>query len=662
MAIVQGTLIGNREAYGAGGVAVGRKTASVNSTAPGVVYTLTKLLGSTSTFALVSGTNANLSLTGGVNITAASPIGSGNSQTAVVQETMTVAGGSVKVEYPIILTGQTSMALTTDYDLVIYGATPGAITAAYEARRRGLTVCIVGGWRERRLGGMMSGGLGYTDLNNKSAMGGLAREFFYQTNVLAGDVTDTRTNYPYDTYFEPEFARTVFENWMATYSVPVFYSGGLTSLTKTGTRITSITVQAGGSYIGRTVSGTYFVDATYEGDLLAMAGVSFTVGREASDANNTSNGWRQLGNPGHEFFGSSSSVILPISPFNVEGDSNSGLLPTIMSDPGLVSGAGPDNAVMAYCFRQTATNVSTRKTAMPNTAPAGYSPANYELLFRWLKARTDAGLTTTLSQVITPGTVGSSTICDVNNAGPVSLNLLDRSNWAYPTATYAEREVIWKKHEAWQRGFWYALQYEPDSRVPAALRTSALAWGYVVDHYTTGIHENDQAYWPTQLYVREARRMVSDFIMQGTDISATDNTNPRSGKIIAAGSYTQDSHHNKRYADFTTGTWRVWNEGQFQGSGGGTNNIFVIPYDVTIPKASECTNLWVSFCMSATHNSFGALRLESNHMAIGQAIGCAAAICKAAGNIDVQNMDYNTFRTALLAAPDATPPVAPLLN
>lgn len=533
-----------------------------------------------------------------------------------------------------------------DADVIVYGATPGGLSAAVEAKRNGKSVIVVGGWREVRVGGMMSGGLGVTDKASGNAFGGLSRRFFKDINDLKG-TADTGTQYPFNANFAAETARTAFEAWMTAYNIPVIYGLGVMSVRKDpGQRIRNFRTLE-----GRCFRAKCYIDSSYEGDLMARAGVSYAVGREASDANNSLNGYRTASGGG----------LSPIvDPFITPGDSGSGRLPYVGADPALSSGAA-DGATQAYCFRQAACGSSqgANYVQMPTSAPDGYDPLNYEILLRWLAARTAASTATAIGDLLLAGVV-QGVINDVNSAGPVSLDFVG-GNYDYPEATYAQREVIWKNHEKWQRGWWYLLQHSTDTRIPAGLQTGARVFGYSSASFTTKIHPNDSIYWPTQLYIREARRLVTDLIFTQADATMTDGTTPRSTKTIAVGNYTMDSHPVQRLAYFASGSWRVSNEGSLAQSPGGTDGFYPIPYDVVIPKRAQCPNLMVTFCVASTHVAFSSMRMEPVHLCVGQAVGMAAAIACERG-VPVQDVDYTELRSRLLSTPDAVTPILPQTN
>lgn len=530
---------------------------------------------------------------------------------------------------------------STNFDIVFYGATSGAVVGAYEAARQGLSAAIVGGWRERHLGGMMSGGLGGTDLHGLSRLSGLALTVLGRISAAAGLP-------PTSAKFEPRHAEQVFKDMTAEAGTPVFWSDGVETVTRQGRRIVSFRTVDGQSFQAR-----YFADCGYEGDLMARAGVSYTVGREAADADNRLNGFRGRSlaarGGGHNWRRAASAV----SPHVVPGDPESGLLPGVRPWPKTARGAA-DDQVQAYGFRLILTADPERRVPFPETPPEGFDPIAYELLFRYCAALRDGGLEygrdySWNSRFFLAKRLRSS-VYDVNNRGPFSLDFIGGSE-GYPDADYAGRERIWKAHERYTRGLIYALQHHPDDRVPRGLRAAMLNLGLDRLHFTEPLAQ-DQPHWPYQLYVREARRMVSDVVWNASDLD------PASGRClrpIANGAYRRDSHHGRRYAlPARKGPrHRLWNEGNFERRVPG--NRFSAPYDIIIPARAEVENLFVAFCVSATHEAFGGLRMEPTLMGVGQAIGAATAAAIAAGGVAVQDVDYADLRARLRHPDDPVP-------
>lgn len=547
-----------------------------------------------------------------------------------------------------------------NYDVVVYGMTSGGITAAVQARVMGRSVVIVGGWRERHPGGMMSGGLGGTDIDSGNAFGGLSRYVISRINAAA-KVADDRFS------FEPRFAQQVFEDLLREYDIPVFRSRGVLRAAKAGTRITALeTVD------GQVFNGRVFIDASYEGDLIALSGVSTTVGREPSDGDNVLNGFRgtrmdALGS-NHNFYSyrKYERVLgrLGVDPYVTPGTPGSGLLFGIRRYPTPELGAG-DKAVQAYNFRMTMTKDAARRVALSSSAPEGFDPSRYEMLFRWIKTlseheqMTDPN-TAIKSYFLLHSDLGNG-VFDINNFGAVSTDFIGGS-WAYPQADYQAREQIWKAHERWIRGLFYALQYHKDVRMPQTLRDAFLQYGLDEMHYTEPF-ERDQRHWPYQLYVREARRMVNDHQMTGRDVTASDDTEPQDTRTISTGSYNRDSHHTQRI--IRTGTnaigmaeTSVWNEGNFEAPSGGDDKIFTIPLSAILPRRFECSNIMSIFALGATHEAFGAIRMEMSLMQLGQSAGAAASLVATSG-ADIQDVPYDELISSLYVPQGAKPSVLP---
>jgi hypothetical protein len=516
-------------------------------------------------------------------------------------------------------------------DLCVYGATAGGVAAAVQAARMGKTAVVAE--FGNHVGGLTSGGLGATDIGNKAAIGGIAREFYHriaqhyansnawrfeQRNEYfaqrGGRSTVSDLNAADATMwtFEPHVAEDVFFQMLNEAKVGVYFQQRLASVRKEGGRITEIAMENGKVYRAR-----MFIDATYEGDLMAKAGVSYTVGREGNTRyNETLNGIRAE-TPKHQF-------TVAVDPFLKPGDSASGLLPFIQPGDGGKPGEG-DACVQAYNFRLCYTQDSANR--LPHRKPAKYAPAKYELLARYLEALVAAGHKPQLKAFWNPIWMPNGKT-DINNNGGFSTDYIG-ANYAYPEADYATRAKIWQEHEDYIRGFVYFLATSP--RVPENMRAEMQAWGPARDEFT------DTGHWPHQLYVREARRMVSDYVMTEHNCRGRQKAEDPVG--LAA--YTMDSHNCQRIAKGGSAK----NEGDAQVGG---FPPYPISYRSIVPKAGECDNLLVPICLSATHIAYGSIRMEPVFMILGQSAATAAALAMD-GMFSVQRIPYENLRARLLA-------------
>jgi hypothetical protein len=527
-------------------------------------------------------------------------------------------------------------ATTPVYDLCIYGGTASAVIAAVQARRMGRSVVIVS--PDVHLGGLSSGGLGWTDSGDKSVVGGLAREFYHRVwlryaqpaawtwqpresfgNRGQGTVAmdgASRTMW----IFEPHVAESVFEEFVREYRVPVRRNEWLDrerGVKKNGARIVSITTLSGASFAAR-----MFIDASYEGDLMAAAGVSYTVGREAQHVYGEKWNGVQTGVLHHRhhfgpYSAGQASPVSSISPYVVTGDPASGVLPRIGTDPPGDYGQG-DKRIQAYCFRLCLTDHPDNRVPFPK--PAGYDPRQYELLLRIFAA----GWRETF-QKFDPIPNRKT---DTNNHGPFSTDNIG-FNYDYPDASYQRRREIVREHEAYQKGWLYFIANDP--RVPSDVQEEMRRWGLARDEFT------DNGNWPHQLYVREARRMVGSFVMTENELLKRRPT-PDS---VGMGSYTIDSHNVQRYI---TPEGHVQNEGDV---GVETPGPYEIAFGALVPRAGQCDNLVVPVCVSSSHIAFGSIRMEPVFMILGQSAATAAILAMDAG-VAVQNVEYAKLRARLL--------------
>jgi hypothetical protein len=528
------------------------------------------------------------------------------------------------------LTVSLAFGATRSSDLVIYGCTSGAITAAIQAKRMGKSVILV--CPERHLGGLTSGGLGWTDSGNKAVIGGLSREFYHRVwehydkpeawrwqkreeYGNQGQGTPALDNSARTMWiFEPHVAEQVYESWIREAGIPVVRNAWLDrekGVRKTGDRIVSIRMLDGNIYAAK-----MFIDATYEGDLMAAAGVDYHVGRESSRTYDEQWNGVQTGILHHRHhFGVLST---PISPYVIPGDPRSGVLPRISTEPPGNRGEG-DKKVQAYCYRMCLTQVPENR--VPFAKPAGYDPKEYELLVRIFAA----GWRETFEKFDAIPNAKT----DTNNHGPFSTDNIGR-NWDYPDASYSRRREIIQEHVNYQRGWLYFIANDP--RVPEDVRTAMSKWGLAKDEFP------DNAHWPYQLYVREARRMIGAYVMTENELTKKRPT-PQS---VGMGSYGIDSHNIQRYI---TPEGYVQNEGDI---GVSTNGPYQISYGSLIPKKGQAANLLVPVCLSSSHIAYGSIRMEPVFMILGQS-AATAAVLAIDGGVAVQDVPYDRLRTRLLA-------------
>jgi hypothetical protein len=521
------------------------------------------------------------------------------------------------------------IAAAETYDVVIYGGTSAGVIAAVQAKKLGKSVVIVG--PDVHLGGLSSGGLGYTDTGNKAVIGGLARNFYHRVwveyqkdstwawqrpeafgNKGQGTVAmdkDERTMW----IFEPSVAEKVFEDYVKEFGLTVHRDEWLDrakGVRLAAGRIAEITMLS-----GKTFAGKMFIDATYEGDLLAAAGVSYHVGREANATYGETWNGNQVGilHHGHHF----GAVKQPISAYQKPGDPSSGLLPRISAEAPGVRGEG-DKRVQAYCYRWCATDHPDNRIPFPK--PPGYDASQYELLVRVL----DAGWRQTFHKFdLLPNRK-----TDTNNHGPFSFDNIGM-NYDYPEASYERRKEILAEHRTYQQGLLWFLANDP--RVPADVREEANRWGLPKDEF------KDNGHWPHQIYVREARRMVGAFVMTENELTKKKPT-PDS---VGMGSYTIDSHNVRRYV---TPEGHVQNEGDI----GVPISPYSIAYGALVPKRGEVANLFAPVACSASHIAYGSIRMEPVFMILGQSAATAAALA-IDGNLAVQDVPYAALRDRLLA-------------
>ncbi len=486
-------------------------------------------------------------------------------------------------------------ATARTYDLVVYGGTAGGVITAVAAAREGLKVALL----EPRdhLGGMVSGGLGWTDYGRRQVIGGYSLEYFERVGKKYGKDIEW--------HFEPHVAEQVFRELVQETGVEVFYRHRLREkggVVKDGTRVRSIALDNGATFAGR-----IFADATYEGDLMAQAGVSYTWGREGMNEYGESLAGVRDRTPKHQF-------TVKVGPYDEKGR----LLPEISPEKKAPAGSA-DRKVQAYNFRVCMTKLAENRVPFPK--PAGYHAGRFALLGRMLgemdKVKQEKKQRWTAVDLMKPDPLPNGKT-DTNNNGAFSTDYIG-GNYEYPNASYATRARIWQSHVDYVQGFFYFLQNDP--QVPKGLHDEMAAWGLCKDEFT------DTGNWPHQLYVREARRMVGEYVMSQKDIQ-TELTKP---DVIGMGSYNSDSHNVQRIVNEEG---FVENEGDMQVP----VTPYQIPYRVMLPKRAQATNLLVPVAFSATHVAYSTLRMEPQYMIIGHAAGVAAKMA-IERNVAVQEID-----------------------
>ena len=510
-------------------------------------------------------------------------------------------------------------------DIIIYGGTSAAIIAAVEVVKSGKTVLIVS--PDQHLGGLTSGGLGFTDTGNKAVIGGLSREFYHRVwlhykdnaawnwqnqsdfgNKGQGTVAmdgEFRTMW----LFEPHVAEKVFEDFVKENNIKVLRGEWLDRnkgvVKKKGEIISFSTLS------GKVFKGKMFIDATYEGDLMAAAGINFHLGREGNAKYNETFNGVQTGVFQHDHHFKSN-----ISPYKIKDDPSSGLLPYISAEPPGEFGAA-DKKIQAYCFRMCMTNHPENSVPFPK--PDNYDASKYELLLREFN--------TGRNDWFSKFDVLPNKKTDTNNHGAFSSDFIGM-NYDYPEADYQRRKEIIKQHYDYQAGLLWFVANDP--RVPDAIRTKMATYGLAKDEFT------DNNHWPHQIYVRESRRMIGDYITTEHDVMQRIET-PES---IGMGSYHIDSHNTQRYV---TSEGYVQNEGDI---GVKPPGPYRISYGSIVPKKEECTNLFVPVCVSSSHIAYGSIRMEPVFMILGQS--AAVAACLAIDEkCSIQDVSYNQLKKLL---------------
>jgi hypothetical protein len=545
----------------------------------------------------------------------------------------------------LFLTVQLTIGQSKKYDIVIYGGTSAGVAAALQSSRMGKSVVLIE--PTDRIGGLTTGGLGQTDIGNKQAIGGISREFYEnikkyyddpenwkwekRSEYIDGGQTRTEEGEATMWTFEPSAALSVYKAMMDKEKIKMVYNERLnraSGVKKVNGKIESITMES-----GKTFKGKVFLDATYEGDLMASAGVSYSVGRDDNEEYGETLNGVQANNINKSLTGLVSknafnhNFIPEVDPYIIKGNPTSGLLPNVNEKPGL-EGAG-DNKIQAYCFRMCLTDHPDNR--IPFQKPSNYNEINYELLFRNYEARKGPikemySYGNSLLPWINSSMPNRKT--DTNNKFGFSTDYIGR-NYDYPEGSYAERERIIEDHRNYQMGLMWTLANHP--RIPEEVREEASKWGTSKDEF-----ERDDG-WQQQLYIREARRMISDYVMTQQNCEALKVADD----AIGMAAYGMDSHNVQRYLD---ANGFVQNEGNVEAHG---FKPYPISYGSLVPKKEECNNLIVPICVSSTHIAFGSIRMEPVFMVLGQSAATAAALA-IDGNTNVQDVPYANLKTQLL--------------
>ncbi|WP_313886432.1 FAD-dependent oxidoreductase [Bacillus sp. SD088] len=481
-------------------------------------------------------------------------------------------------------------------DVIIYGGTPAGITAAVQIARLGYSVAIVE--FSQQVGGMTASGLGATDLGAEEAVGGLAKEFYQE---IARYYQKEK-----QWIFEPKAAQYVFQKWIKEHDIAVYYRQHLEKVLTIKGKITEIVMEDGSCY-----QADIFMDCSYEGDVLAKAGICYFVGRESNATYKEIYNGIQFGGPHHKF-------EKWIDPYKKEGDAKSGLLPGITEDdPSILGYQGQgDHRIQAYNFRICLTNDPEKRVPFPK--PANYCAEQYQLLLRYIHSG--------VWDVFKLHTMLPNRKSDLNNYGAFSTDYIGM-NYDWPEGSYEHREEIFQQHVDYDLGLLYFLAN--DKRVPISIRAEVAEWGLPRDEFV------ETGHWPPQLYIREARRMISDYVM--TDHNCLGQASIHDSVGLA--SYHMDSHHCRRVVI----DGRCVNEGDVQVP----TSPFSISYRSICPQLSECRNLLVPVCLSSSHIAYGAIRMEPVFMIVGQSAGVAAVLALI-NKVSVQEVQYNDLRTELL--------------
>jgi len=509
------------------------------------------------------------------------------------------------------------------FDVVVYGGTSAGITCAVQLAKAGKSVAIVE--PSGHIGGISTEGLGGSDINNHpsfkndAAVGGLTLAFYQAVAKHYGiDDFAAQKDKAMTWRFEPHVADSIFQAWLKAHKIPVFYRERLvlseSAITRNGNRLKAFQTES-----GKTFAADIFVDATYVGDLLHYAGVSTTIGREA----NAVYGERKNGIRAENGY---RNFKVKVDPFRIPGDSSSGVIHTVQEEYHRPELAGKGDArIQAFCFRACLTDDSLNR--VPFKKPTNYYREWYEIYLRYEAAG---------GKLYAPYHSIPNQKTDLGAWHDLSHNLYGM-NHAYPAGDYATRDSIYQYHLDFTKGlFWFLAN---DTAVSEATRAAWSRWGTTRNEFT------DNGGWPRKIYIRDGRRIISDYVM--TEHHSRTDTLVVAADPVGVAYWPPDVHHVRRIIY----KGAVYNEGFV--FGGDAWKPFSISYRSLVPKKVECTNLMTPTCPSASHIAFGAIRLEWTFMVLGQSLGCAAALALEQG-VAVQDVPYASLQAKLQQAQQVT--------
>jgi hypothetical protein len=515
------------------------------------------------------------------------------------------------LDYPALV--QPGKATAHTADICIYGGSSAGVLAAYAAAKCGNSVILIE--PGKMIGGLTTGGLGKTDAGIKEAITGLSLQFYQRVAKKYGLPSGEQWT------FEPRVALEVMQDYISEEKVTLLMETQLSKVEKKGPVIRLVKLKNTRTGAIVSVSAKQFLDCTYEGDLMAMARVSHFVGREDNNVyNETLNGFQLP-----EYHKQSGYHQFPdgISPYKVPDHPSSGLVWGITKHKAQPAGTG-DKKVQAYNFRICLTDSAENR--IPITRPEDYDSTRYELMARLFEAQ--PAMRNINHYFIWSLMPNRKT--DINNRGGFSTDMMGM-NYDWPEASYTKREKLLQEALSYTKGLLYFMT--TDKRVPDTLQAFIRQWGYPKDEYEQFDH------FTPQLYVREGRRMIGEYVM--TEHNCRGEAKVDDG--IGLASYGMDSHN----CDRIVVNGMVKNEGNVEVR---VAHPYAISYRSITPKQKECTNLLVPVCLSSSHIAYGSIRMEPVFMVLGQSAAMAASLA-IAKDIPVQKVSVTELQQWLHTDP-----------